>query len=149
MERINRQQSDAYVIETEALSFGEAWASSVLPLVMVVAWYMVGGLSVCSAQGDRGGIIGSVIDPTQAAVAKATVRAKSIETGYVRETRTGVDGSFLFNLLEAGRYRIEVTSQGFATFIREPITVRATETTDMQRLSLTIGVAAHLRVDRV
>jgi outer membrane receptor protein involved in Fe transport len=122
--------------------FGDEWTSSVLPLVMVVAWYMVGGLSVCSAQGDRGGIIGSVIDPTQAAVAKATVIAKSIETGYVRETRTGVDGSFLFNLLEAGRYRIEVTSQGFATLIREPITVRATETTDIQRLSLTIGVAS-------
>jgi hypothetical protein len=109
---------------------------------MVVAWYMAGGFSVCSAQGDRGGIIGSVIDPTQAAVAKATVIAKSIETGYVRENRTGVDGSFLFNLLEAGRYRIEVTSQGFATFIREPITVRATEITDMQRLSLTLGVAS-------
>ena len=69
----------------------------------MVAWCMVGGFSVCSAQGDRGGIIGSVIDPTQAAVAKATVIAKSIETGYVRETRTGVDGSFLFYLLEAGR----------------------------------------------
>ena len=112
------------------------------PRFMVVVWYMVGGFSVCSAQGDRGGIIGSVIDPSQAAVAKATVTAKSIETGHVRETRTGVDGSFLFNLLDAGRYRIEVTSQGFATFIREPITVRATEITDLQRLSLTIGVAS-------
>src|ERR1700733_10987959 len=112
------------------------------PRFMVVVWYMVGGFSVCSAQGDRGGIIGSVIDPSQVAVAKATVTAKSIETGHVRETRTGVDGSFLFNLLDAGRYRIEVTSQGFATFIREPITVRATEITDLQRLSLTIGVAS-------
>ena len=33
MERINGQQSDAYVIETETLSFGAAWTSSVLPLV--------------------------------------------------------------------------------------------------------------------
>src|SRR3984885_2983541 len=112
------------------------------PRFMVVVWYMVGGFSVCSAQGDRGGIIGSVIDPSQVAVAKATVTAKSIETGHVRETRTGVDGSFLFNLLDAGRYRIEVTSQGFATFIREPITVRATEITDLQRLSLMIGVSS-------
>src|SRR6202023_1131265 len=127
MERINRRRALHMSLKLRHFPFGDEWASSVLPLVMVVAWYMVGGLSVCSAQGDRGGIIGSVIDPTQAAVAKATVIAKSIETGYVRETRTGVDGSFLFYLLESGRCRKRLTSPGFATFIRDAITVRATQ----------------------
>ncbi len=100
------------------------------------------GATVCSAQGDRGGIIGSLIDPNQAVVIAAAVTAKNLETGYTRETKTGDDGSFLFSLLDAGRYRIEVAAQGFATLIREPITVRATEITDLQRLSLTIGIAS-------
>src|SRR6202795_4728434 len=81
------------------------------------------GATVCSAQGDRGGIIGRLIDPTQAVVIAATVTAKNLETGYTRETKSGDDGSFLFSLLDAGRYRIEVTAEGFATLIRGPITV--------------------------
>ena len=110
--------------------------------IALLAWQMGVGISVCTGQGDRGGIIGGLIDPTQAVVAKATVIAKSLDTGYSRETITGADGSFLFSLLDPGRYRIEVAAQGFETLIREPITVRAAEITDLQRLSLTIGVAS-------
>ena len=62
------------------------------------------GASVCRAQGDRGGIVGRLIDPTQAVVPTAAVTAKNLETGYTRETKTGDDGSFLFILLDAGRY---------------------------------------------
>jgi hypothetical protein len=100
------------------------------------------GASVCSAQADRGGIIGRLIDPTQAVVPTAAVTVKNLETGYTRETKTGDDGSFHFIVLDAGQYRIEVTAEGFATLIREPITVRATEITDLQPLSLMIGVSS-------
>ncbi len=110
------------------------------PWFILVVWQMGAGLRACNAQSDRGGVIGRVIDPTQAVVSKAKVTAQSLETGYLRETVTGVDGTFLLSLLDAGRYRIEVTAQGFEALIREPITVRATETTDVQALSLTIGV---------
>jgi hypothetical protein len=110
--------------------------------IALLAWHMGVGISVCTGQGDRGGIIGGVIDPTHAVVAKAIVMAKSLDTGYSRETITGADGSFLFSPLDPGRYRIEVAAQGFETLVREPITVRATEMTDLQRLSLTIGVAS-------
>jgi hypothetical protein len=54
-------------------------------------------------------------------------------------SRRCTDGSFLFSLLDAGRYRIEVTAEGFETLISEPITVRATEITDLRRLPLTLG----------
>ena len=75
-------------------------------------------------------------------MAKAAVTAKNLDTGYTRPTKTGVDGSFVFTLLEIGRYRVEVTAQGFETLVREPITVRATETTDVQQLTLLLGAAA-------
>jgi hypothetical protein len=110
--------------------------------IALLVWHLGVGISVCTGQGDRGGIIGRVIDPTQAVVVRATVTAKSLDTGYSRETITGADGSFFFSLLESGRYRIQVAAHGFATLIREPITVRATETTDLQRLSLTIGASS-------
>src|ERR1700693_6393199 len=105
--------------------------------LVLLAWCL--GAGVCNGQSDRGGITGRVTDPAQDAVVKATVQAKSLETGYIRETITRSDGSFVFSLLDAGQYRIEVAAQGFETLVREPITVRATETTDLQRLSLTIG----------
>jgi hypothetical protein len=108
--------------------------------LVLLAWCL--GAGVCNGQSDRGGITGRVTDPAQDAVVKATVQAKSLETGYIRETITRSDGSFVFGLLDAGQYRIEVAAQGFETLVREPITVRATETTDLQRLSLTIGAAS-------
>jgi hypothetical protein len=94
--------------------------------LIVLAWYMVVSLNVCSGQVDGGGIAGRLTDPAQGVVVTARVTAKSLETGYLRETITASDGSFRFTLLDAGRYRIEVSAQGFETLIREPITVRAT-----------------------
>lgn len=99
-------------------------------------------VSVSHGQGDTGGIIGFVTDPSRAVVVKAKVTATNLERGYERTTVTGAKGTFLFNLLEAGRYRIEVTAQGFETLIREPITVRVTEITDLQQLSLIIGATS-------
>ena len=107
--------------------------------LILLAWHLGVGFNVCSGQGDRGGIIGRVIDPAQSVVAKATITAKSLGTGFKRETITGEDGTFVFNALDVGVYRVEVTAKGFEMLIREPITVRGTEITDLHRLSLTIG----------
>jgi hypothetical protein len=110
-------------------------------LILLVC-HMAMGISVSRGQGDTGGVIGFVTDPSQAVVVKARVTAKNLDTGYERATVTAADGSFAFNLLDAGRYRIEVIAKGFGTLIREPITVRVTEITDLHHVSLTVGPAS-------
>src|SRR4029078_12850920 len=66
-------------------------------------------------QGTTGQIAGTVTDPNGAVVAGATVKATNTATNYSTETPTGSDGIYGFQLLPPGRYRIEITSSGFAT----------------------------------
>ncbi len=53
--------------------------------LIMLDWHLAAGFSVNFAQGDRGGIVGRVTDSSHGVVAKATVTAKSLETGYTRE----------------------------------------------------------------
>jgi carboxypeptidase family protein len=136
MHRAFLPQSNIYLIENKWHSVGLGRSGL---WFMLLLWPMGTGITLRDAQGDGGGITGRVIDPARAVVTRAIVKARSLDTAYTRETVTSADGSFLFSLLEAGQYRVEVTAQGFETLVREPITVRVTEIADLLQLSLTIG----------
>jgi hypothetical protein len=62
-----------------------------------------------------GDIVGTVTDPTGAAVAGATVVLTSEESGSVQTVTTSTTGSFRFPLLRPGVYRVSVTATGFST----------------------------------
>ncbi len=80
------------------------------------------------AQGTIGQLSGTVTDPTGAVVSGATVKITSLDTNAERETATGENGNFAFQLLTPGRYRIETTATGFQTISVEAI-VNITQTT--------------------
>ena len=80
------------------------------------------------AQGTTGQIAGTVTDPNGAVVSGATVKATNIATNYNRETTTDGDGIYGFQLMPPGRYRIEISSSGFAANIVEAV-VNITQTT--------------------
>ncbi|MBA4123521.1 MAG: carboxypeptidase regulatory-like domain-containing protein [Acidobacteria bacterium] len=80
------------------------------------------------AQGTTGQLSGTVTDPTGAVVSGATVKIISLDTNAERETTTGDDGDFAFQLLTPGRYRIETTATGFQTRSVEAV-VNITQTT--------------------
>jgi len=80
------------------------------------------------AQGTTGQLSGTVTDPTGAVVSGATVKITSLDTNAERETTTGEDGNFAFQLLTPGRYRIETTATGFQTTNVEAV-VNITQTT--------------------
>src|SRR5271170_2269070 len=67
------------------------------------------------AQTFRGGISGTVSDPTGASVANASIRLTSPETGLTREGVTTSAGEFVFQDLPLGKYDITVTQPGFDT----------------------------------
>lgn len=80
------------------------------------------------AQGTTGQLSGTVTDPTGAIVTGASVKIISLDTNAERETATGDDGNFAFQLLTPGRYRIETTATGFRTISVEAV-VNITQTT--------------------
>jgi len=60
-----------------------------------------------------GGITGTVLDPSGAAVSGATITLKSRETGATQTTTSNATGAYRFSLLNPGDYSVSASSQGF------------------------------------
>ena len=64
-------------------------------------------------QTHRASVRGTVYDPNHAVIQGATVKIINSQTGEVRTTTTGDDGSYAIASLPAGNYQLEVETQGF------------------------------------
>jgi uncharacterized protein YfaS (alpha-2-macroglobulin family) len=62
---------------------------------------------------QRAEVSGTVVDPSGAVVAGATIALHQLSTANVRTTHAGEDGRFVLAALPPGRYRVEVSSPGF------------------------------------
>jgi hypothetical protein len=114
--------------------------------VSVFAITLIAGLaSVARAQVTTGTISGTATDPNGAVVAGANVKANNLATDATRTTSSDSDGHFVFTFLSPGRYRVEVTAQGFQTYQAE-LVVNITQTTSVDaRLNLA-GTSATVMV---
>jgi hypothetical protein len=65
------------------------------------------------AQSTQGSMLGSVKDPSGAAVSGATVRLTNTETGATSTDVSGNSGEFQFLNISAGSYQLEVSAAGF------------------------------------
>ena len=66
-------------------------------------------------------ISGTVHDPTGASIPAATIKVIQTETGLTRTTTTSQDGAYILPSLPIGAYRMEVTKEGFSTFVQPGI----------------------------
>lgn len=73
------------------------------------------------AQAVTGTILGTVTDPSAAAVVNATVTLTEVNTGVVRTARTNTSGNYTFPDLPEGNYSVTVESTGFKKEIRSNI----------------------------
>ena len=64
---------------------------------------------------------GTVTDQSSGVVAGAKVILTNTGTGIARTTTTANDGSYLFDLVEVGKYSLTVDKSGFETFIQDGI----------------------------
>jgi outer membrane receptor protein involved in Fe transport len=80
---------------------------------------------VSRAQTFRGGINGTVTDPSGAAISGASVTATETGTGIVHKFTSTSSGEFLLNDLPLGAYSLEVSATGFSTFKVDKIPVSA------------------------
>ena len=69
--------------------------------------------------GNSGSIGGSVVDPTGAVVAKATVEIRNPVSGFDRSTTTDSSGKFLFTNVPFNNYHLAVTAQGFSAYVQD------------------------------
>lgn len=95
-----------------------------LALIFTIFAFTINNFS----QGTTGQISGTVTDQTGAIIQGATVKIINQATNAEQTTTTGDDGEFAFQLLPAGRYRVEAVSTGFQTTGIEAI-VNITQTT--------------------
>jgi hypothetical protein len=68
-----------------------------------------------AAQEAGGTIVGTVTDPTGAAVGSANLTIKNVATGVERNSTTNADGVYVAPNLIPGAYEITVAATGFAT----------------------------------
>jgi len=101
---------------------------------------LVSFASVGIAQVTTGTISGTVTDPNGAVVSGADVKSTNLNTAASRTTTSDDDGHFVFTLLPPGRYRVDITSQGFQNYQAE-VVVNITQTTSLDA-RLNLGVAA-------
>ncbi len=92
-------------------SFYKSWlaAASVAVAVMLSA-----GTASAQSSGSSGSINGSVLDPSGAVVANASVEIHNPITGYDRTATTDSKGNFSFVNVPFNPYHMTITAAGFA-----------------------------------
>jgi len=88
------------------------WAAA--SAVLAVALLIPLAALRASAEKPTGSISGVVRDPSSAVIPDATVTAVSLDRHTRITVHTGADGTYEFPTFPAGRYRLEVTMEGFA-----------------------------------
>ncbi len=91
-----------------------------------------------SAQEARGTIKGTVMDESKAAVPGATVKITNIAMGTAVTVPTNAAGTFQAPFLIPGSYRVEVTMQGFKTYVRDNVVVRVNDLLELD-VNLEVG----------
>jgi Carboxypeptidase regulatory-like domain len=108
------------------------WRSGVRGLV-VVCLFVTLAPSLTAQTAGTGALTGTVTYASGAVVANAMVTATSVDTGQVRTATTGTDGTYRFNLLVPGNYRVRFEAAGFKTVEIPSATVNVTETAVLDR----------------
>ena len=90
----------------------------------------------------KGSISGTVADPQGAVVSGAQVKATQLETATVLTSISDNSGSFHFNLIPAGTYKIEVSAQGFKTAMQNNVAVSAGRDSGLGLVKLSVGDAS-------
>ncbi len=73
-------------------------------------------------------IVGTVTDPTGAAVPNVTITVTNIDTGLARTLTSSSDGQFVAPDLRIGRYTVRATASGFKVAEQKDIVARRSTT---------------------
>src|SRR5271167_1260408 len=101
---------------------------SCVPDLLVVCLFVALAPSLMAQTAGTGVLTGRVTDASDGVVANATVTATSVDTGQAQSATTGTDGTYKFDLLLPGNYRVKFEAAGFKTVEIPSATVNGTAT---------------------
>jgi len=108
-----------------------------LSLTLAVSFLFVNTVSV-QAQTLYGTIQGQVQDQQGAAIGKAEVTVRNLETGAVRKVNANDAGAYQVTSIPPGSYEVTASIAGFKTDVRSGITVTVGAEINVN-FSLTVG----------
>ncbi len=88
-----------------------------------------------------GSVVGTVHDPSGAAIARASVALTSLDTGVTIDTKTSSSGEYVFPLVQIGTYRVIVSATGFGQVEQQGIIVGLNKTVTVDE-TLKVGSAS-------
>ena len=98
-----------------------------IPCVLAI-WLLLQLVPSLIAQTAGMGVLtGKVVDSSGSPVANATVTVTSVDNGQARSATTGTDGSYRFDDLPPGNYRMKLEATGFQTLEIPSATVDGTK----------------------
>src|SRR6266446_6204955 len=93
------------------------------------------------AQTVSGTILGQIQDQQGAAIGKAEITARSLDTGAIRKTTSEDNGTYQITSVPAGSYEVTATVTGFKTEVRSGISVTVGSDVSVN-FSLTVGAVS-------
>ena len=94
--------------------------------------------NTASAQVLYGSIVGTVNDPSGAAVPGASITATNKQTGIQRQTTTNDAGGYTFAAVTPGSYEVKITKDGFRSGTDQGVEVTSNNTTRVD-MALQVG----------
>ncbi len=90
---------------------------------MMMACLLLVHAPLAVGQVDQGSVVGTVLDPTGAAIPNASISLRNTDQGITLETTSGASGTYTFSPVRIGHYTVTVTAPGFSTTTQENLTV--------------------------
>ncbi|MCI0349418.1 MAG: Plug and carboxypeptidase regulatory-like domain-containing protein, partial [Acidobacteriales bacterium] len=107
-------------------------------LVVALTALVILAAVVAPAQQPTGSIVGTVTDPTKAAMPGVQVTLRNVETGATRTTATNADGYYVFALLRPAKYEVSAEARGFRRVMQREIELHPAQVVTAD-LSLQVG----------
>ncbi len=98
-----------------------------LPCALVICLFLRLIPSLIAQTAGMGVLTGRVVDSSGNPIANATVTVTSVDDGRARSATTGTDGSYRFDDLPLGSYRMKLEAAGFETLEIPSATVDGTK----------------------
>lgn len=115
-----------------------ALATARNPILAMISLLVVCTPTLLAQTASTGALSGTVTDASGAVIPNVTVTLTSTDTGAVRNTATGADGSYKFGLLPPGNYKVRFSATGFKAAELPGIVVAVTESPVLNR-ALEVG----------
>jgi hypothetical protein len=93
------------------------------------------------AQEVTGSIVGTVVDPSGAALRGATITAKDLDRGTILTTTSNDDGAFNISGVPVGRYEVQAAAKGFQSVVNPAFRLTLNQTARLN-FQLRIGQTA-------